>query len=390
MPHEASSDRSESNWVANDMDNTKEASESHQLNPMSLMIMKCALPGAAVSDAEVELLETIFSAWVLTKRPAFFHGDSTQHTGYVSAVVNDKSVHVPIHLADLIPTRGRLQELVERADEVRAMTDSTICLSGSHVFGINSAVDTDYCEYVMHTGRRLAGSFKKLAEARSSICVRVRHSTMELTGSEVLNGVMDLCSTDSGKVGSDCHCDPRTWKFDFICTSSRVPTAVTNLCVPEGECEEFSWAYQEAAIAAAGQPVPDLIDPLQLGRYVAWLREKVDEYRAEKPLKALKRALSLCTLLNFTATTDVLVILNSPAAMAIATGDAQREMVKLCQYLPESDQGDCAPVPLAGASEITESGFQSEAASLLARVITEYDALRKLAEGWVHGRSHRA
>lgn len=228
------------------------AIRSDGIGPFSKLIMRCAVealtPEPRDVDAVSELLETYLIAWALIACPAFCHPDSSQ-PGFVSAVVRNKSVYIPFHLAALFP-QERLEDLVARAEEVRVMTDSTICLSGSHVFGISSAVDTDYCEYVLHTGRRMAGSFVNLANGRSSICVTVRHGDEKLTGPEVLHRVITLCPTDSGRVGGACTCKLRNWKFEYFCCTLTAQTIATNLCVHEEDCEQFSWAYQEAAIVA--------------------------------------------------------------------------------------------------------------------------------------------
>lgn len=367
---------------------------SDGIDPFSILIMKCAVAarsaGARDFDAAKELLETLLSAWALTDCPAFFHWDSSQ-PGFVSALVRDKTVHVPIHLAPLFPQKN-LEALVDRAEEVRAMTDSTICLSGSHVFGISSAVDTDYCEYVLHTGRRLAGSFAKLASLRSSICATVRHGGNKLAGPLMLTTVTTLCRTDSGRVGGVCNCQPRRdWKFEYFCLTPTAPTIVTNLCVHEEDCEEFSWAYQEAAITAAGQPLRQLVDPLQLARYVDWLRKTIEDYKMDKLLKGLKRALSLCRILSLEqSSSSIWVLLNSPVAVQVAKNEAERDVAKLREHLPPQEQNKISAPALESGDNVSEDGFRVEANSMLSSVIEQYDNLMQYAESLVDAERSRS
>lgn len=377
------------------------ARHSDGVDPFSILIMECAVaarsPGPRVPDAAKEQaleratdrLETYLSAWALAGCPAFFHSDSSQ-LGFVSAVVRDKTVHVPIHLAPLFPQKN-LEELVDRAEEVRAMTDSTICLSGSHVFGISSTVDTDYCEYVLHTGRRLAGSFTGLANRRSSLCVTVWHGGKELAGPQVLTEVTTLCQTDLGGVGDVCRCTPRNWKFEYFCLTPPAPTIATNLCVHEEDCEDFSWAYQEAAITTAGQPLRQLVDPLQLGRYLDWLRERIEEYKLDKPLKGLKRAFSLCRMLALKQSSSlILELLNSPIAVQVAKNYAERDVAKLQQYLPPEAQNIISTPALESGDNVSEDRFRSDANSILGKVIEQYDNLVQSAEELVNAKRTRS
>jgi len=347
--------------------------------------------GARASDAANELLEELFRGWVFAACPAFFHPDLSQHVGFVSALVRNKTVYVPIHLAPIFPTHATLEELVDRAEEVRTMTDSTVCLSGSRVFGVSSTVDTDYCEYVLDTGLRLAGSFIKLDSLRSSICVAVRHSDYKLVASEVLEKIISICHTDSGFIGAGCTCKPRDWKFDYFCLTPTAPIIVTNLCVHDKDCEDFSWAYQEAAITAAGQPLRQLVDSLQLGRYVHWLRNVIEDYRLAEPLKGLKRALALCTILALTElSSSLLVLLNSPVAVQLAKNVAERDAAKLREHLPPQEQSKVSAPALESGETISEDRFRTEANSILNSVIEHYDIVMQRAKGMIDAQCNRS
>lgn len=353
----------------------------HGYDLLSLLIMRYAAPNAPSSADGEEFLETLWRAWALVGCPDFFHPNPSQH-GLVSALVrDDRTVHVPIQFADLFPTQKTLEELIELAEDVRAMTDSTICLSGSHVFGIPSSVDTDFCEYVLHTGKRLAGSFIRLAAQRTSICVTVQHCASTLVGSEIQTKILDLCKTDPGNIGSECTCTSRQWYFEYFCRVPSAPTLVTNLCVHEKDYEEESiWAYQEAAIVAAGQPLRQLADPLQLGRYVRYLREETGKYRTDKPLKALKRALPLCRILSLEEGSEVLKLLRSSVSVQLAKNDAAEDVARLREHLPQEWQDEMSSSAVQDRGDhAAEEQFRSDANLLVGKVIERYELLFQLA-----------
>ena len=355
------------------------------LEPLSVLMMKCAV---SPDDQELQretsiVLEAVLSAWALARCPTSFHILGADHPGMVSAVVSDRSVNIPCHVIELFPSESELNDLVVLAENVRVMTDSTICLSGSRVFGIESAVDTDYCEYVLHTGRRLAGSFLKLDAARSSECRKVKHGGNELAGEEsIIAGVDELCRTDTGVVGGVCVCNPRHWKFDYLLPGPTEQRVATNLCIHEEDCRADSWAYQEASITTAGQPLPGLSSPGHLGDYIIWLRQQVDEVRPTSTLKALKKALALTRLIFLNQTADVIVRhLNSTGAVALASLEVRRELRKL--KLKKSNLEDEPPVGTRdSSSEQVEldcdphvERFLTQANDLLDNVLCQYDEL---------------
>jgi hypothetical protein len=296
-----------------------------KIDPISLMIARFAASverGAGADGGLVDLetsatLQFLFTTLAATQLHEFdfpLSQDPTNYPGHLIGHFEGRTVYIPFQLAEGIPSGETLQYLVQQADAVRIFTDSTICLSGSATFGLQFASDIDFCEYVSHTGKRVAQSFLAKGEANIPFCIEIRHGKNELERPWTQDEILDLCATDSGRIGGKCTCPGRDWKFDYV--GRYEPTGVisiSNLCIHEDDAEALSWSFQEIAITEKPQPIRYLVVPADLGRYVLWLRVQIDKHQEERPDKALKRAVSLARILRLNLLSErLLAMAKSP------------------------------------------------------------------------------
>ena len=90
-----------------------------------------------------------------------------------------------------------------------------------------------------------------------------------------------------------------------------------------------SFVYQElvAVLSAAPAPPWSLVDPSQIAKYINFLRSQIDDYAIDKPLKAVKRALSLAHTIRLQEFVNgALDILVSPQSVAYIRFSRKREV----------------------------------------------------------------
>jgi hypothetical protein len=338
------------------------------VDPISLMIARFATSaerGAETEQGIVGLettaaLQFLFTTLAATQIDAIhlsLSQNPTNYPGHLIAQINGRTVYIPFHLVELVPSGEALQWLVQQAEAVRVFVDSTICLSGSATFGMQFASDVDFCEYVPHTGKRIAQSF--LAKAMESIpfCIEVRHGKDELEYPWNPDKVLGLCLTDRGGIGDKCTCVKRDWKFDYV---GQLPDggaiSISNLCVHEDDAEALSWSFQEIPITEKAQPIRYLVAPGQLGKYVLWLRAQVGKYRDKRPDKALKRALSLAQILRLNSQSEKLLALaRTPSFANYCRGMILADLEAACARVPATIQ---TKLGTSRPQESNESSFR--------------------------------
>lgn len=295
-----------------------------------------------IADLETETtLQFIFTTLAAAQSGAFdvpLSEDPINHPGHLIFSAAGRTLYIPYHLAELFPSGEVLQYIVEQAEAVRVFTDSTICLSGSAAFGLQIASDIDFCEYVPHSGRRVAQSFLSKAAIAFPFCTEIRHNNATLEYPWVADQVLKLCTTDNGRIGGKCTCGSHDWKFDFVgYTEADGSLPISNLCVHEDDAEALSWSFQEIAITEKPRPIRHLVVPLELGKYVLWLRDQIDKYRAVRPHKALKRSLSLARILRLNAESErILAFLTTPGFVNQSRRNVADEIRRTIGRLPDA------------------------------------------------------
>jgi hypothetical protein len=358
-------------------------SAAEAVNPISLMIARFAA-AVAVSDhgeAGIAQLETTeILQFLFTTLADLSAGDSLlslslDNPGHLTAKVGECILYIPYHLVDELPSGEALRYIVEQADALRIFTDSTICLSGSAAFGIEVASDIDFCEYVPHTGKRVAQSFLAKGSRGLPFCIGVKHNKQKVEYPWNEASILHLCRTDTGRIGGKCTCAKRDWLFDYVgALADRTPIPLSNKCVHEDDAEMLSSPYQEIAITAKPQPVTYLATPRELGKYVLRLRREINDYRAARPDKALKRALSLARILYLIPVSDrILELLRSSAFRAMTRKHIACEMQTTIDKLPETMRSSFEITVLPVDDAVEQSGEQSFA--LLDDLVSQYDAL---------------
>jgi hypothetical protein len=256
-----------------------------------------------ISEALTELLSALgelfaadLSGWVAEEtNPGYLRYQGPQVTALV-----------PLHLVADYPRGELLAEFAGLAALLRAGSASTICLSGSSTFlgALRFAGDLDFCEYIAADDGNAFSGLAMIARRSTDqfVCHEMRLGTTVWKRPWTRQEAMtpgELALTTASLTSDDRH-----GKLDAIVVGSTVPAlAATNILIwvsgqEEGAIER-SFAFQESPISSEGIPwVPRrLAQPAAAGSYVLFLRNQIEFYRRENPVKAVKRALSLSLLL---------------------------------------------------------------------------------------------
>ena len=248
-----------------------------------------------ISEALTELLSALgelfaadLSGWAAEE----------SNPGYLRYQGPQVTALVPLHLVADYPRGELLAEFAGLAAMLRAGSASTICLSGSSTFlgALGFAGDLDFCEYIAADDGDAFSGLATIARRSTEqfVCHEIRLGTTvwkrpwipqeAITADELARTIASLTSED------------RHGKLDAIVVGSTVPAlAASNILIwlsgqEEGAIER-SFAFQELPISSEGIPwVPRrLAQPAAAGSYVLFLRNQIEFYRRENPVKAVKR-----------------------------------------------------------------------------------------------------
>jgi hypothetical protein len=279
--------------------------------------------------------------WLAANAASEFQGASvdTAQPGYI---LRDK-VLVPFYLLQDLPGTTELAEFAALGLSLRVTEDGVICLSGSTALlgAMKFVGDIDYCEYAV------PGTYSTTGIVTS-------------TSAHAVRSICPLCErvkVVNPKWSRSCGAwDPTTpveltrlidegayqLKLDFITSTQAVGTVeATNmaLLLAEGREDEVlraSFAAQELPIPGSVLPRP-LCDPLQLGRYINFLIEQIQDYATKNPVKALKRALSLARILMLPQWDDDLIgYLQDPRAALTAAIEARSRLLETLSSVTEA------------------------------------------------------
>ena len=256
-----------------------------------------------------EALEILFGtiARLLAAANGGWSADST-NPGYLLRTGGGVSAAVPFHLVGDFPNESSLTELAELGGRLRVGARSTICLSGSAVFltTMGCSGDLDYCEYVPVDDAAAFDGMNAVAAMadNTGVCLRLR------LGHRSWARPWDAPPSKSEleREWLESEASGRHGKLDSIVLGSMFGAIeATNVVIwsdandvaPESPLNR-SFALQEAPLSKGDITwIPrKLADPANIRRYVQFLCEEIRKYRSERPVKALKRALSLAVFMQ--------------------------------------------------------------------------------------------
>lgn len=228
------------------------------------------------------------------------------HPGYLAHRHEDAAMVAPFHLAADLPEGGALANLRSVAVILKVGNASAMCLSGSAValgdpryFG-----DLDFCEYIPENEAQ--ASIATLADIAHNGRDGATCTEIKIRSRRITRPWKDRCRADALMALLGPSPAGASGKADHVLrTPATGPVEATNVMVwihpdrSDADAAKVSFPYQETDIGTAAAPwIPRQLDrPSNIARYVRFLRSDIGKYRREKPVKALKRALSLTSFL---------------------------------------------------------------------------------------------
>ncbi|KAA0593127.1 hypothetical protein J2848_005225 [Azospirillum lipoferum] len=311
------------------------------LQELILLIAGADAEQAKAMDADptiTGLLSRLFRLAARASRGTSEHRWSVddQHPGFLISTVGGGTMAVPFHLIGDLPSGELLDDIRAIAADLRVGAGSALCLSGSIVLLGNPhyAGDLDFCEYIPLSEHD--PSLVRLTEIATRtgappVCVTIKLGSAgrldrpwtDVIAPEKLDALLGPC-TKGG-----------TGKIDVLAMKATIgPVEATNVMLwvpdstPDDYAAEFSFPFQEMIPgSSADMPwMPRLLArPSSIRAYVAFLRSEIGKYRYEKPVKALKRALSLSIFLMLHEHQDRLTDLGSTSSAFVLEAIHQRQ-----------------------------------------------------------------
>lgn len=250
---------------------------------------------------------------------------SFQFPGYLTRTVAGTPIHVPFPLVRLFPGADILQEIIPIASDISVGNDGAICLSGSSAFlgGIQTVGDLDFCEYVFE-GASMPASVGRIVGRADGPALAV----MKCLEREFVH---PWAGWQAGldrfvEAGPPTGTDHRRLKLDYC---AMVPALgllpATNLVLwldsaqPEQGNALRSFAHQEAVFDRGSGVSRTLVDAARLAAYMGFLDGEIGKLAPGNPIKALKRTLSLCSLLGIDHWAEIVLGLLNQSVVGLAT-----------------------------------------------------------------------
>jgi hypothetical protein len=259
--------------------------------------------------------------------PNFRLVPADHHPGYLTTDRKNWHIFVPWPLVRLCPSDEVLDDLLQVGTQIACDPVENLCISGSSAMlgGAIEIGDLDFCQYVRAVPADIiatAATFKVAAPGR--VLTRATYGDNPVLAVAIapwtdwskLEGVMLPVKTIDGA---------KRFMIDFLAiTSTFGILPMSNVVLASdfknhyGGAAQGSFVYQEAiAVRKDSQPPWGLYDPRQIARYLTFLRAQIDQYKSSKPIKAVKRALSLAfTIRLWDHVKEALDILRSPDCVA--------------------------------------------------------------------------
>lgn len=263
-------------------------------------------------------------------------GADNDYPGYVSRMGHGFTVRVPFHLAPLFPSQESLAEIWKVSRHIKTSDRSTLCLAGSLTAfrAIGSYSDVDFCEYIPVESQEINQMISEKVTIKAPIACFS----------------LDLCSVTrpdaDGEMavdGVDFGIDPSVaakafGKIDYLASvgKKRIIEA-TNVMLftnKTGGCAARDRTFQpQETILENTAFIPHyLCCPLEVGRYVDWLRSQILKYLDEENFtKAIKRSISLASFLGLQSSLDAIKKMNDSSSAFIEYEIA--EMKKLMNVI---------------------------------------------------------
>lgn len=261
-----------------------------------------------------------------------------QHPGFLISTVGGGTMAVPFHLIGDLPSGELLDDIRAVAADLRVGGGSALCLSGSIVLlgDPHYAGDLDFCEYIPLSEHGL--SLDRLTEIATRtgtppLCVTIKLGSTERLERPWRDGVTPaMLHAMLGECTKGAH-----GKIDVLAVKATIgPVEATNVMLwvpdttPDDYAAEFSFPFQEM-IPGSNTDIPWiprlLARPSSIRAYVSFLQSDIAKYRVGKPVKALKRALSLSIFLMLPEYQDQLTQLGSTTSAFVLEAIHQRQQL---------------------------------------------------------------
>jgi hypothetical protein len=366
------------------------------------LLAMCVRVSELAPDAhEIEIVQAALSSlWLslagLIALERTCTADST-NPGYVKF----GPVLAPFYLLDDIPSEDVLVGISDLAARIQ-LGSSMICLSGSACLlrTMQFIADLDFCEYVSGSKSAAPLGARVAALALSNeppLCQSVKFIDGSSAGPWPCPGTWASSETVATLV-ERIEGGSQQLKLDFVAELDPLGVIeATNVALflnsgDERAAASLSYAAQELPIAESEVRLArPLADPIQLGRYIKFLREEVERYRSTNLVKALKRALSLARILLLPEDAIVQCLAESAATLSaavdarraldgrLATSDTFSERAEAVEQLRRKLQADVQKLEQAKESESYKNflpeHFKPLADSALSTLIDTVDKL---------------
>ena len=325
---------------------------------------------------------------------------SADHSGYFKGAINGIDFFVPWHLVEIFPGPEALSRIEELSRKVQLDHHGSICLSGSGVFkgAVKAIADLDFCEYLTAS----MGSIPHLIDqffARLHDIALVRIYTPKNRPSQNHFAPWVRCPEPlrTQCITAKQPTDVPVMMFEHIAVDRELGLLpVTNRVLPVHRDDpaaghgQTTFVFQEVVFARSASPPRTLIAPLELGDYVAWLREQirlgVDETSGKRldAVKKLKRGLSLARLIHLhELAAQALTLLKDPSVERYVYQHSIAEIEKLINSLrPEEKKEEFlrevkkSLMPLgAPLSDSERDRVDADATDLVQRIGDTYDQI---------------
>lgn len=279
----------------------------------------------------VPILQGFFNAMAELIHPTIPGCDcenAFEFPGYVRLKMQSTEVLAPYFLAASIPVDDLLHDIVALGMGVRIESNSVLCMSGSAVFSrlLHAVSDVDYCEYTVNLegiGHLIDG---KLLSALPTFFVKGKVDEHPVHRNDVAK---------AGGVQFAGKPVTAAAMMNYVAYMKLGYRPVSNLTlVPRAGDPPFyneTWPFQEVVLGAERATPGGLVLPERLGEYLLWLNDQMNEHLAKKPVKALKRALSLDRILGTDHSDEILAALNDKTVVASSIAQGLAEVVTLAE-----------------------------------------------------------
>jgi hypothetical protein len=337
-----------------------------------------------------------------------------EHPGYLTTTCGVWQVFVPWPLVNFFPDNAVVEGLIAVGIGLAVPPPSTICISGSSAaLGGEIAIgDLDFCQYVPLPP---ASIFEMAATFRAPAINRVMLTASFGTGKNAVTARrpcwQDWPLLESAMNAATSVAEADRFMLEFLenCKSfGLLPVSIVVLASDPTSrlhsAAKHSFVYQEAIAVVTGETAPSpawtLVDPSQLAGYIEFLLKQMSTYAGLKPIKAVKRALSLvCTIRLHKFVDEVMDILESADAVAYVTSKRECEVNGLLRSLsaPEVARMEIPDRTIAVCTGQWEEkqnhvGLEQRARGLISRIAQEVDditvKLGLISNGTEHGQDH--